>query len=88
MRQIEHAEPARKSVHGNQEAEMSVDTTIFVDCFRDGTLMRTYDFLCPATLGPTTPPRDEDLILEAKNNLSTERLAAPPYDGIRFVVRR
>lgn len=67
---------------------MSGGMTIFVDCFRAATLIRTYDFLCPATLGPTTTPRDEELILEAKNNLSTEQLAQPPFDGIRFVVRR
>jgi hypothetical protein len=67
---------------------VSAGRTIFVDCFRDGTLIRTYDFLCPATVGPTTPPRDEELISLARTNLSNERLATFPFDGIRFVVRR
>ena len=67
---------------------MRGNTTIYVDCLRDGMLIRTYDFLCPATLGPSAPPADEQLILQAKDNLSTERLAAPPFEGIKFEVRR
>ncbi len=63
-------------------------TTIYVDCLRDGKLIRTYDFLCPATLGPSAPPTDEQLILQAKGNISTEGLAAPPFEGIKFKVRR
>lgn len=64
------------------------DTTIYVDCLRDGKLIMTYDFLCPATLGPSAPPADEQLILQAKGNLSAERLATPPFEGIKFRVRR
>lgn len=67
---------------------MTADHTIFVDCIREGTLIRTYDFLCPGTVGPTAPPSDEELIRGAKENLSNERLASPPFDQIIFVVRR
>jgi hypothetical protein len=68
---------------------MRNDTTIYVDCLRDGKLIRTYDFLRPASLGlPAPPPVDEMLILEAKSNLTTERLATPPYERIKFQVRR
>jgi hypothetical protein len=66
---------------------MRNDMTIYVDCLRDGKLIRTYDFLCPASLGlPPSPPPHEQLILEAKGNLSSERLATPPFEGIKFKV--
>ena len=58
---------------------MKGDTTIYVDCLRSGELIRTYDFLCPATLGPSAPSADEQLVAQAKENLSNERLAAPPF---------
>jgi hypothetical protein len=68
---------------------MSGDVTIFVDCMRDGELIRTYDFLCPASqAGPPVLPPDESFIVQAKTNLSYERLAAPPFAEIKFVIRR
>jgi hypothetical protein len=67
---------------------MRGDTKIYVDCLRDGKLIRTYDFLCPASLAAPASPDGEELILEAKGNLSTEGLAIPPYEGIKFKVRR
>jgi hypothetical protein len=68
---------------------MSGDITIFVDCMHDGKLVRTYDFLCPANLaGPPVLPSDEYFIEKTKTNLSNERLAAPPFSGIKFVIRR
>jgi hypothetical protein len=67
---------------------MNADRTIFVDCTRDGALIWTYDFLVPGAIGPNTPPSDEDLIKQAKENLSSQGLAAPPFDGIKFRVRR
>lgn len=68
---------------------MSKDITIFVDCMLNGKLVRTYDFLCPASLAgsPVLPP-DDHFIEEAKTNLSNERLAAPPFSGMKFVIRR
>lgn len=67
---------------------MSSATKMHVDCLRDGKLIRTYDFLCPASLATPSSPDSEELILEAKGNLSTEGLAIPPYEGIQFKVRR
>jgi hypothetical protein len=68
---------------------MFSDITIFVDCMRDGKIIRTYDFRCPASLGapPVLPPHDH-FIEHAKTNLSTEQLAAPPFAGMKFVIRR
>jgi hypothetical protein len=72
-----------------REAKMSGDVTIFVDCMRDGELIRMYDFLCPASLaGPPVLPPDESSIEQAKTNLSNERLAGPPFAEMNFVVRR
>jgi hypothetical protein len=68
---------------------MGNHTTTYVDCFRDGKLITTYEFLCPGSLAlPPQPPANEKLILEAKTNLTDERLAVPPYEGITFKVRR
>ena len=65
-----------------------MDRTVFVDCMLDDNVIRTYDFLCPASLGapPVLPPNDH-FIQQAKSNLSTEGLAMPPYAAIKFVVR-
>ena len=67
---------------------MRDDTKIYVDCLRDGKLIRASDFLCPASLAATASSDGEKLILEAKGNLTTEGLAIPPYEGIKFKVRR
>ncbi len=67
---------------------MKDGTAAYVDCFRDGKLIRTYDFLCPVGQVPTARTPDEVLIQEAKNNLSNERLANPPFTSITFKVRR
>ncbi|UNC16582.1 hypothetical protein FE249_20660 (plasmid) [Acidiphilium multivorum] len=63
-------------------------STVFVDCIIDGNIIRTYDFLVPYTTVPGIPPSDGELISEAKNNLSVEKIAAPPFANIKFVVRR
>jgi hypothetical protein len=66
---------------------MARDLTVFVDCVRGNEIIRTYDFLVPATLaGPPIPDPDK-LIMEAKTNLTNEHLATPPYDGINFNIR-
>ena len=67
---------------------MSTSTLFkFVDCFRGDVLIASYPFGYGQTLEPTPPPSNESLVVGAKTNLSTERLAFPPFDGIRFVVR-
>ena len=67
---------------------MRDDITMYVDCLRDGKLIRTYDFLCPASLASPATPDGEQLILGAKGNLSMEGLANPPFEGIKFRVHR
>jgi hypothetical protein len=67
---------------------MRSEATVYVDCLRDGKLVRTYVFLCPASLAAPALPDGERVVLEAKENLSTEGLAKPPFEGIKFTVRR
>jgi hypothetical protein len=45
------------------------DTVIYVDCLRDGKDLWTFDFLSPATAGPSVPPPDEYVISQAKEGL-------------------
>jgi hypothetical protein len=65
---------------------------IVVNCIRisDGMIIRSYDFPSPIPLDPrrTSPPAGQELIDQAKTNLTTERIAFPPYPGIKFVVVR
>ena len=60
--------------------------TKIVDCVRDGEVIASYPFSWARTLGPSSPPPKE-LIDEAKSNLSIERKAAPPFEGITFEIR-
>ena len=66
------------------------DAMIFiVDCIRDGRITKSYDFPCPIPLsGDFQPPPQSDLINGAKDNLTTEHLAVPPFEGWTFRVRR
>lgn len=50
---------------------MSDNLKVFVDCFRDGQLIRTYDFLIPASLASPPVPDHQKLIQDAKENLSS-----------------
>lgn len=61
---------------------------IFIDCFRDGMLLKTYEYGEPIGSIPGKPQSDEKLKEEAKNDLTNDGLAFPPYDGIRFAIRR
>ena len=61
----------------------------FVDCLFDGRIARSYDFPHPIPLsGDFHPPPQSQLINDAKDNLMTEHLAAPPFEGWTFRVRR
>jgi hypothetical protein len=60
---------------------------IFVDCFRAGEFVVSYDFGIPQPIMPGLPPDVDQLIDEAKTNLSNDRLAFPPYEGITFKIR-
>jgi hypothetical protein len=59
---------------------------IVVDCRRNGGSIRVYDFGLPESLGLTTPPSKQELIDQAKSNLTIERLAFPPWADIEFEV--
>ncbi|MET4071537.1 hypothetical protein ABID58_006351 [Bradyrhizobium sp. S3.2.6] len=69
---------------------MSDGTTVYVDCYRDGKLIASYDFLVPHVFDPRRMrgPSDEELIGQAKDNPSNLMVANPPYTGITFKVRR
>ncbi|HEY3638775.1 MAG TPA: hypothetical protein VGK90_11540 [Rhizomicrobium sp.] len=60
-----------------------------VDCSFTGRVIQSYEFGCPVPAdGLPAIPNNADLIEQAKSNLTTERLAAPPYEGWSFAVRR
>ncbi len=63
---------------------------VFVDCVKDGSLIATYPFSYDETLAlldKTPPPHSSGLIEGAKTNLTDERKAFPPYEGIEFKIR-
>ena len=61
---------------------------VFVECRRRGELIATYDFGFPATLAaPPEMPNQEQLVDQAKDNLTNESRAFPPYDDIEFRIR-
>ena len=65
---------------------MSDVKKILVDCRRNGESIRVYDFGWPIGMVPGPPPDRNSLIDEAKSNLTTERLAFPPWEDIEFEV--
>jgi hypothetical protein len=62
--------------------------TIWVHCHKSGTLLRSYDYGKPEALNDAAhkPPTRESLEDAAKNDLTNEGLAAPPYTGITFKI--
>ena len=50
--------------------------------------LRSYDFGVPETMNDSavSQPTRKDLEDQAKTNLTTERLAFPPYAGITFEI--
>lgn len=62
--------------------------TIWVHCYRDGSLLRSYDFGVPETMNDAAvrQPSAKELEDQAKTNLTTEKLAFPPYTGITFEI--
>ena len=61
---------------------------IMVHCYQGDTLLRSYDFGVAETANDAALrlPTREGLEAEAKTNLTNERLARPPYDGIKFKI--
>jgi hypothetical protein len=66
---------------------MSSVKQVFVDCSRDGQVIASYEFGYGETQGPSPPPNHQHLIAETKTNLTTQRIAFPPYARIGFKVR-
>jgi hypothetical protein len=61
---------------------------VWVHCHRDGVLLKSYDFGWPESQNPAADVRPSRQSFEngARSNLSMQRLAFPPYDGITFEV--
>ena len=60
---------------------------IFVDCWRNGKRIASFEYGLPIALLPGLPKDRNKLIDEAMSQLTTGRIAFPPYHGITFKVR-
>ena len=62
---------------------------VWVHCYQRSTRIASYDFGVgiPADPSEMKLPSNESLVNQAKTFLTNERLAFPPYHGIRFEVR-
>lgn len=59
---------------------------VIVECRRDGKLIARYPLGVPDSLVLAAYIDRQKLIEEVKHNLSNDRLAFPPYDGVTFDV--
>jgi hypothetical protein len=69
---------------------MTIDRrNVWVHCYRGNELIASYHLYVPMPMDPSSVklPSNESFIADAKMNLTTQGLARPPYDGIRFEVR-
>jgi hypothetical protein len=59
-----------------------------VHCYRDGTRFKSYELGIPETMNDAAvqQPTRKELEDQAKTNLTTERVATPPYAGITFEI--
>lgn len=59
---------------------------IWVHCYKEGAILKSYDFGVPETMNDAAvgQPTRQDLESQAKDNLTSESLAFPPYAGITF----
>jgi hypothetical protein len=60
----------------------------YVDCRRDGELISTFIFSVPHSIAAPGMAPVTELIDEAKAGLTNFGLAKPPYDDIKFSIRR
>jgi len=60
---------------------------IFVHCMRAGKIIATYEFGWAVGMVRSAPPERDGLISQAKAQLTTDRLAFPPYEDVTFEVR-
>jgi hypothetical protein len=59
---------------------------LVVECRRDGELLAAYPFTVFASLTSPAVVAPDELIAEAKANLTKDGIALPPYEGIEFKV--
>jgi hypothetical protein len=61
---------------------------IWVHCYKEGTILRSYDFGVGETLNDSAvqQPARKSLEDQAKTNLTNESLDFPPYAGISFEI--
>jgi hypothetical protein len=66
--------------------EMNDIRTVWAHCFLNGKRIACYDFGIPIPMdaSKTRPPSRQELILQAQGNLTTMRVAYPPYTGITY----
>lgn len=65
-----------------------MNRTVTVECWRGGQLIASYDSVLTGTLAAPPPaPDKEQLINDAKTQLTNDRLAFPPYTDIEFRIR-
>lgn len=76
------------SAYDEGDMQKSDLKTVWVHCYKGrDTLLRSYDFGVAVPLtGELKLPTREHLESQAKTNLTNERLAFPPYDGIKFKI--
>lgn len=65
---------------------MTFNRTVYIKCWQGSRLLRTYDFLVGGSQASPPIIEPDTLKAEARSNLTTEHLAFPPYDGIRFEI--
>ena len=63
-------------------------TPVFVDCHRDDKIIATYELGEVSGLLHGPKPDASELIAHAQTNLTNERIAFPPYEGVTFTIRR
>jgi hypothetical protein len=59
---------------------------LIVECWRDAKLLVAYPFTVFASLTAPAVAAPDELIAEAKANLTKDGIALPPYEGIEFKV--
>ena len=60
---------------------------IYVDCLRDGDLIASHEYGWVSGALPSPAPDQQSLIDQSKTQLTNDRLAFPPYQGVTFRVR-
>lgn len=62
--------------------------TYWIDCTLNGAVIASYPFRVPSSLAAPPTPDHAAMIADAKENLTNQGIAFPPYAGIAFPMRR